>query len=58
MEIFQLRDLIHAIDGEFIIGDPNLLIEGVSIDSRTIRKGEAYFYVISLQVKQQCQILL
>jgi UDP-N-acetylmuramoyl-tripeptide--D-alanyl-D-alanine ligase len=45
MEIFQLRDLIHAIDGEFIIGDPNLLIEGVSVDSRTIHKGEAYFAI-------------
>jgi UDP-N-acetylmuramoyl-tripeptide--D-alanyl-D-alanine ligase len=45
MEIFQLRDLIQAIDGEFIIGDPNLLVEGISIDSRTIRKGEAYFAI-------------
>jgi UDP-N-acetylmuramyl pentapeptide synthase len=45
MEIFQIRDLIQAIDGEFIIGDPNLLIEGISIDSRTIRKGEAYFVI-------------
>ncbi|MDR3195439.1 MAG: UDP-N-acetylmuramoyl-tripeptide--D-alanyl-D-alanine ligase [Endomicrobium sp.] len=45
MEIFQLRDLIRSIDGEFIIGDPNLLVEGVSIDSRTIRKGEAYFAI-------------
>ncbi|MDR1244723.1 MAG: UDP-N-acetylmuramoyl-tripeptide--D-alanyl-D-alanine ligase [Endomicrobium sp.] len=45
MEIFQIRDLIQAIDGEFIIGDPNLLVEGVSIDSRTIRKGEAYFAI-------------
>ncbi|MDR1474865.1 MAG: UDP-N-acetylmuramoyl-tripeptide--D-alanyl-D-alanine ligase [Endomicrobium sp.] len=45
MEIFQLRDLIHAINGKFIIGDPNLLVKGVSIDSRTIRKGESYFAI-------------
>jgi UDP-N-acetylmuramoyl-tripeptide--D-alanyl-D-alanine ligase len=45
MEIFQIRDLIQVIDGEFIIGDPNLLVEGISIDSRTIRKGEAYFAI-------------
>jgi UDP-N-acetylmuramoyl-tripeptide--D-alanyl-D-alanine ligase len=45
MEIFQLRDLIQVIDGEFIIGDPNLLVGGISIDSRTIRKGEAYFAI-------------
>jgi UDP-N-acetylmuramoyl-tripeptide--D-alanyl-D-alanine ligase len=45
MEIFQIRDLIQAIDGEFIIGDTNLLIEDISIDSRTIRKGEAYFAI-------------
>jgi UDP-N-acetylmuramoyl-tripeptide--D-alanyl-D-alanine ligase len=45
MEIFQLRDLIHAIKGKFVIGDPNLLVKGVSIDSRAIRKGESYFAI-------------
>jgi UDP-N-acetylmuramoyl-tripeptide--D-alanyl-D-alanine ligase len=45
MEFFQLKDLIKAIDGKFVIGDPNLLVEGVSIDSRTIRKKEAYFAI-------------
>jgi UDP-N-acetylmuramoyl-tripeptide--D-alanyl-D-alanine ligase len=45
MEIFQLRDLIHAIKGKFIIGDPNLLVKGVSVDSRTIRKEESYFAI-------------
>jgi UDP-N-acetylmuramoyl-tripeptide--D-alanyl-D-alanine ligase len=45
MEIFQIRDLVQAIDGEFITGDPNFLVKGVSIDSRTIHKGEAYFAI-------------
>ncbi|MDR3275272.1 MAG: UDP-N-acetylmuramoyl-tripeptide--D-alanyl-D-alanine ligase [Endomicrobium sp.] len=43
MEIFYLKDLIHAINGEFIVGDPNLPIKGISVDSRTIKKGEIYF---------------
>ncbi|MDR1122647.1 MAG: UDP-N-acetylmuramoyl-tripeptide--D-alanyl-D-alanine ligase [Endomicrobium sp.] len=45
MEIFQIRDLVQAMDGELITGDPNLLVDGVSIDSRTIHKGEAYFAI-------------
>ncbi|MDR2351236.1 MAG: UDP-N-acetylmuramoyl-tripeptide--D-alanyl-D-alanine ligase [Endomicrobium sp.] len=45
MEIFHIRDLIQVIDGECIIEDPDLLVEGISIDSRTIRKEEAYFAI-------------
>jgi UDP-N-acetylmuramoyl-tripeptide--D-alanyl-D-alanine ligase len=45
MEIFQIKDLIQAIDGELIMGSSNLLVMGVSIDSRTIHKGEAYFAI-------------
>ena len=45
MESFHLKELICALHGKFITGDPNLLIKGISIDSRTIKKGEAYFAI-------------
>ena len=45
METFYLRDLIRAVGGKFITGDPDFQIKGISIDSRTIRKGEVYFAI-------------
>jgi UDP-N-acetylmuramoyl-tripeptide--D-alanyl-D-alanine ligase len=45
MEDFFLKELVHAINGNFITGDPNLLIQNVSIDSRTIKKGDVYFAI-------------
>ncbi|MDR2192050.1 MAG: UDP-N-acetylmuramoyl-tripeptide--D-alanyl-D-alanine ligase [Endomicrobium sp.] len=43
MESFYLKDLIKAVDGKFLIGDPNLPIKSVSVDSRTVRKGQFFF---------------
>ncbi|MDR2426199.1 MAG: UDP-N-acetylmuramoyl-tripeptide--D-alanyl-D-alanine ligase [Endomicrobium sp.] len=43
MESFYLKDFIKAVNGKFLLGDPNLLIKSVSIDSRTIKKGQFYF---------------
>jgi UDP-N-acetylmuramoyl-tripeptide--D-alanyl-D-alanine ligase len=45
METFYIRDLIQAINGEFIIGSNNVPLVGVSIDSRTLKKGEVYFAI-------------
>ncbi|MDR0800482.1 MAG: UDP-N-acetylmuramoyl-tripeptide--D-alanyl-D-alanine ligase [Endomicrobium sp.] len=45
MEMFYLRDLIKAIGGKFITGDPGFPIKGISIDSRTVKKDEVYFAV-------------
>ncbi|GHT71655.1 UDP-N-acetylmuramoyl-tripeptide--D-alanyl-D-alanine ligase [Endomicrobiia bacterium] len=45
MEAFYLAELILAINGRFIIGSPNILAKGISIDSRTIEKGEVYFAI-------------
>ncbi|MCA6072126.1 MAG: UDP-N-acetylmuramoyl-tripeptide--D-alanyl-D-alanine ligase [Endomicrobium sp.] len=45
MESFHLKELIRVLHGKFIVGNPNLLIKGISIDSRTIKKGEAYFAI-------------
>ena len=43
MESFYLKDLINAVNGKFLTGNPNAPIESVSIDSRTIKKGETFF---------------
>jgi UDP-N-acetylmuramoyl-tripeptide--D-alanyl-D-alanine ligase len=45
MESFYLKELIHAVNGKFIIGDLNILVKGISIDSRTIKNGEVYFAI-------------
>ncbi len=45
METFYLKDLMCAVGGKFVNGNPGFSANGVSIDSRTIKKGEAYFAV-------------
>jgi UDP-N-acetylmuramoyl-tripeptide--D-alanyl-D-alanine ligase len=45
VEVFHLKELIHAIKADFVTGDINVLINGVSINSKTIKKGEVYFAI-------------
>jgi UDP-N-acetylmuramoyl-tripeptide--D-alanyl-D-alanine ligase len=45
VETFYLKDLMRAVSGEFVKGNPGFSANGVSIDSRTIKKGEVYFAV-------------
>lgn len=46
MESFCLEDLVHAIKGKLIINNLNFpLIGDISIDSRTIKKGDIYFAI-------------
>jgi UDP-N-acetylmuramoyl-tripeptide--D-alanyl-D-alanine ligase len=45
METLQVKELIQAIDGEFVTGSLNLLIKDVSIDSRIICKEDVYFAI-------------
>lgn len=45
MESFYLKDLIKAVKGKFLLGDPNLLVKSVSIDSRTVKRGQFYFAI-------------
>jgi len=45
MESFSLKELIKAVNGKFLIGDPKMPVENVSIDSRTVKKGEVFFAV-------------
>jgi UDP-N-acetylmuramoyl-tripeptide--D-alanyl-D-alanine ligase len=42
MQNFNVKDLINAIGGKFLLGDPNLQIRDISIDSRTIKKGQFF----------------
>ncbi|OGS34926.1 MAG: hypothetical protein A2293_06680 [Elusimicrobia bacterium RIFOXYB2_FULL_49_7] len=45
MENITLRELISAINGQFVIGDPHSTIRGISIDTRTIHRGDFYFAI-------------
>ncbi|MDR1940843.1 MAG: UDP-N-acetylmuramoyl-tripeptide--D-alanyl-D-alanine ligase [Endomicrobium sp.] len=45
MEAFYLKDLVKAVNGKFLIGDPNLAVKSVSIDSRTIKRGQFFFAI-------------
>ncbi len=45
MESFYLKDLIKAVNGKFLLGDPNMLVKSISIDSRTVKKGQLYIAI-------------
>ena len=45
MENFYLMDLINAVDGSFIIGNPHLPIHDIGIDTRTIKEGSLFFAI-------------
>jgi UDP-N-acetylmuramoyl-tripeptide--D-alanyl-D-alanine ligase len=45
VETFYLKDLVCAVGGKLVKGNPGFSANGVSIDSRTIKKGETYFAV-------------
>ena len=45
MENFYLIDLINAVNGSFIIGNPHLPIKEIGIDTRTIKQGNLFFAI-------------
>ncbi|MDR1696250.1 MAG: UDP-N-acetylmuramoyl-tripeptide--D-alanyl-D-alanine ligase [Endomicrobium sp.] len=45
METIYLKDLIRLVKGKFLIGDPNLRVNSISTDSRTVKKGEVFFAI-------------
>lgn len=45
MENFYLMDLINAVDGSFVIGNPHLAINDIGIDTRTIKQGSLFFAI-------------
>jgi UDP-N-acetylmuramoyl-tripeptide--D-alanyl-D-alanine ligase len=38
----KISEIINALNGEMLQGDKNILINGISTDSRTIKKGELF----------------
>ncbi|MCX5781581.1 MAG: UDP-N-acetylmuramoyl-tripeptide--D-alanyl-D-alanine ligase [Elusimicrobia bacterium] len=45
MENLFLNELIKAVNGEFLIGNPRETVEHISIDTRTLQKGDYYFAI-------------
>ena len=45
MENFYLIDLINAVNGSFIIGNPHLPIKEIGIDTRTVKQGNLFFAI-------------
>ncbi|MDR0822350.1 MAG: UDP-N-acetylmuramoyl-tripeptide--D-alanyl-D-alanine ligase [Endomicrobium sp.] len=45
MEGFYIKDLVKSTGGRLISGNPNLPITNISIDSRTIKKGDFFFAI-------------
>ncbi|MFH1678075.1 MAG: UDP-N-acetylmuramoyl-tripeptide--D-alanyl-D-alanine ligase [Candidatus Omnitrophota bacterium] len=43
--MFNLREVVNAVHGKLLSGSPELSIGGVSIDSRTIKKGELFIAI-------------
>ena len=43
--MFRLGEIIEAVSGQLLSGVPQLRINGVSIDSRTIKKGELFIAI-------------
>ena len=48
MEKFFLNDIINSTKGEFLSGDPHAAVSNISIDTRTLAKGD---YFLALQGK-------
>src|SRR5258706_9682774 len=42
---FTARDLVHANNARLLLGNPHTTFEGISIDTRTIRKGDLFFAI-------------
>ncbi len=45
MENFYLIDLINAVNGSFIIGNPHLPIKEIGIDTRTVKQDSLFFAI-------------
>ncbi len=45
MENFYLSDLVSAVNGSFVIGDPHLPVHDIELDTRKIRKNSVFFAI-------------
>lgn len=43
MENINLHELISAVNGSFLLGDPHSVVRVISTDTRTLRRGDYYF---------------
>ena len=42
---FKLKEIVKAIKGKLLYGNPYLRVNGISIDSRTIKRGELFIAI-------------
>ncbi len=45
MENINLQEFIGAVGGSFLLGDPHTAVRVISIDTRTLRRGDFYFAI-------------
>src|SRR2546426_8315708 len=46
MAAFSVQELVRATEGALVSGDLGVPVAGVSIDSRTLQVGEAFFAIV------------
>ncbi|HZF05287.1 MAG TPA: UDP-N-acetylmuramoyl-tripeptide--D-alanyl-D-alanine ligase [Patescibacteria group bacterium] len=46
MAVFSVQELVRATEGALVSGDLGVPVAGVSIDSRTLQVGEAFFAIV------------
>ena len=46
MENVYIHELVKAVRGEFLLGDPHNSVRNISIDTRIIRSGDFYFAIV------------
>src|SRR5205085_1588151 len=46
MAAFSIQELVRATEGALVSGDLGVAVSGVSIDSRTLQVGEAFFAIV------------
>lgn len=49
MKRLTVRQIAEAVSGNLLHGDPEVIIYGISIDSREVSNGEAFFALIGEQ---------
>ena len=46
MATFTVQEIVRATQGALVVGDLGVPVTGVSIDSRTLGVGEAFFAIV------------
>ena len=53
MAAFSIQELVRATEGALVSGDLGVPVAGVSIDSRTLQVGEAFFAIVGHRLDRQ-----